>query len=68
MAKWYKNMGEPMRVEARKVINSGPKVPGKDSELLSTCNEKAFASFKLVALVAMKRTVWKGNGIIREMT
>lgn len=68
MAKWYKNMGEPMRVETGKIINSGPKVPGKDSELLSACNEKAFVSFTLVTLVAMKRTVWKGNGIIGEMT
>lgn len=65
MAKWYKNKGESMRVETGKVIISEPRMPGRDSELL-TCSEKAFMNFKFGCFGCNKGNYLKREGLKKE--
>lgn len=57
MAKWY------IRVETGKVINSEPRLPGKDSELCPTCHEKAFMRFKFGGCGCNKGSYLKREGL-----
>lgn len=54
-----------MRVETGKVIISEPRMPGRDSELL-TCSEKAFMNFKFGCFGCNKGNYLKREGLKKE--